>query len=108
MLSGYRIMWLCVMFDLPTDTQSDRKAASGFRKNLLNMGFEMAQFSVYIKFCANSESIATHIKKIESFLPAGGQISILQFTDKQYERIINYKGGKKAAVKNAPDPFDLY
>ncbi len=108
MLSGYRIMWLCVMFDLPTETADDRKAASGFRKNLLNMGFEMAQFSVYIKFCANSESVATHIKKIEALLPKGGKISVLQFTDKQYERMINYVNGKRAGIKTAPDPFDLY
>ena len=33
-LNGYRIMWLFVFFDLPTETPKDRKNASGFRNNL--------------------------------------------------------------------------
>ena len=32
--SEYRIMWLLVFFDLPTDTKKERKAASDFRKRL--------------------------------------------------------------------------
>ena len=38
-LNGYRIMWLFVFFDLPTDTKKDRKNASGFRNKLLKDGF---------------------------------------------------------------------
>ena len=49
-LSGYRIMWIIVMFDLPTDTKSQRKAAGGFRNFLLDEGFERSQFSVYARF----------------------------------------------------------
>lgn len=32
--SEYRIMWVLVFFDLPTDTKKDRKAHALFRKNL--------------------------------------------------------------------------
>jgi CRISPR-associated protein Cas2 len=108
MLSGYRIMWVFVMFDLPTDTKADRKAASDFRHDLLDMGFEMAQFSVYMRFCANSEQTSTYIKRIEEALPAGGKVSILQFTDKQYGRTINYVGRKKLEQKTAPEPFNIF
>ena len=54
-LSGYRIMWLFVLFDLPVGTKKERKAATKFRLSLLDMGFEMSQFSVYLKFCAGKE-----------------------------------------------------
>ena len=52
LLSGYRLMWIMVMFDLPVVDPHDRKAATGFRNALLDMGFEMAQFSVYMRFCS--------------------------------------------------------
>lgn len=48
-LNGYRIMWLFVFFDLPTETKKDRKNASGFRNQLLKDGFSMMQYSVYIR-----------------------------------------------------------
>ena len=33
--SEYRIMWVLVFFDLPTDTKKERKAAADFRKQLI-------------------------------------------------------------------------
>ena len=53
-LSAYRIMWIFIMFDLPVTTKPERKEASAFRNYLLDLGFEMSQFSVYLKFCASS------------------------------------------------------
>jgi CRISPR/Cas system-associated protein endoribonuclease Cas2 len=47
-LNKYRIMWLFVFFDLPTETKKDRRNAQQFRKNLLKDGFTMMQFSVYM------------------------------------------------------------
>ena len=37
--SEYRIMWVLVFFDLPTDTKKERKAAADFRKRLISDGF---------------------------------------------------------------------
>ena len=42
--SEYRIMWILVFFDLPTDTKKDKKAYALFRKNLRRDGFTMFQF----------------------------------------------------------------
>lgn len=52
-LSGYRAVWLIVLCDLPVGTKSERKAATGFRNTLLDLGFAMSQFSVYLKACAD-------------------------------------------------------
>ena len=46
--SEYRIMWVLVFFDLPTDTKKERKAAAEFRKQLISDGFIMFQFSIYM------------------------------------------------------------
>ena len=37
-LSEYRIMWLFVFFDLPTETKNERKAAADFRKRIVADG----------------------------------------------------------------------
>ena len=108
MLSGYRLMWVAVMFDLPVVEKKERKAATDFRKTLLDMGFEMAQFSVYMRFCTSQAQIDTYCKRVEDGLPEGGKINILIFTDKQYERIISYCGKAKQAAKKSPDQFELF
>src|SRR5690606_10848323 len=52
-LTQYRSMWVLVLFDLPTETRKERKAAGMFRKKLLDDGFQMFQFSIYLRFCAS-------------------------------------------------------
>ena len=101
-------MWIVVMFDLPVIEREERKAATTFRNDLLDMGFEMSQFSVYVRFCSSPTQIETYCKRIENSLPQGGKVSILQFTDKQYERIISYHGIKKQPAQKPPDQFDLF
>ena len=71
------------MFDLPVLEKVERKAASDFRKTLLDMGFEMSQFSVYLRLCTSHTQLDTYSKRVESVLPKGGKVHILQFTDKQ-------------------------
>lgn len=107
-LNAYRIMWLFVLFDLPTNTKKERKAASKFRKDLLNNGFTMMQYSVYTRHCASRESANVHIKRIKSMLPSAGQVSIAQITDKQYENIVNYWGVKTDPLPDQPKQLELF
>ena len=108
MLSGYRLMWMVVMFDLPVVEKAERKAATDFRNALLDMGFKMSQFSVYMRFCTGPMQVETHCKRVESALPEGGKVNIIQFTDKQYERIISFHGNRKQTANKTPDQFDLF
>lgn len=108
MLSGYRIMWILVMFDLPVVSKKERREATQFRNALLDMGFEMSQFSVYMRFCTSTTQVETFCRKVQQSLPKGGQVNILQFTDKQYEKIIAYRGQAKQADNKTPDQFDLF
>lgn len=101
-------MWMLVMFDLPVVEKTERKAATDFRNRLLDMGFEMSQFSVYLRFCTSAAQVDTYCKQVENALPEGGKVNILQFTDKQYERIISFHGRGKLPAKKAPDQFDLF
>ena len=106
-LSGYRLMWLMVMFDLPVVTAPERKAATGFRNHLLSLGFEMSQFSVYLRFCTSHKQAQTLCNRIEEGLPSGGRVNVLEFTDKQYERTRSYRGKTHSSPKT-PDQFSLF
>jgi CRISPR-associated protein Cas2 len=55
MLTGYRLMWIMVIFDLPVGTKVKRRAATNFRNFLLDEGFGMSQFSVYMRFCGGKD-----------------------------------------------------
>ena len=43
--SEYRIMWVLVLFDLPTETKKDKKAYADFKKNLQRDGFTVSDCS---------------------------------------------------------------
>lgn len=107
-LNAYHIMWLFVFFDLPTNTKKERKAAGRFRKNLLQDGFTMMQYSVYIRHCASKESATVHEKRIKSVIPEKGQVSILSVTDKQYGQIMNYWGKAEKALPEGPKQLELF
>ena len=82
--SEYRIMWVLVLFDLPTETKKERQTHAKFRKRLLEDGFTMFQFSIYMRHCASRENADVHIKRVKSFLPEKGYVGILCITDKQF------------------------
>lgn len=99
--SEYRIMWVLVLFDLPTETKKEKIAYSDFRKNLQRDGFTMFQFSIYVRHCASQENAEVHIKRVKSFLPEHGQIGIMCITDKQFGNIELFYG-KKVQPPNTP------
>jgi CRISPR-associated protein Cas2 len=107
-LSGYRFMWIFVMFDLPVTTKAQSKAATQFRQFLLDEGFEKSQFSVYARFCNGKERFEAYMRRIESNLPGNGEVQVLTFTDKQYENIIRFSGRRRGPAKKNPDQLALF
>ena len=99
--SEYRVMWILVFFDLPTETKKDKKAYTDFRKNLQRDGFTMFQFSIYVRHCASKENMEVHMKRVRSFLPEFGKVGMLSITDRQFGEIEIFYG-KKAVEPNAP------
>jgi len=87
MNSAYRLMWMMVMFDLPTLTKRERKRAHDFRQYLLDEGFTMEQLSVYMRFIGSREKSEAFIKRIKANIPPLGNVKILCFTDKQFATI---------------------
>lgn len=101
-------MWVLVLFDLPTDTKTDRKRATKFRKELLDDGFGMFQFSIYTRFCASRENANVHIKRIKSILPKNGKVAIMQITDKQFGMIELFYGKTEQKATAPPQQLELF
>ncbi len=107
-LNAYRIMWLFVFFDLPVETKKARKAATRFRKDIMQDGFTMMQFSVYIRHCPSGENADVHLKRVQKAIPEKGQVSILRVTDKQYGEIYNYWGKEEKPLDPGPQQLELF
>lgn len=95
------------MFDLPVLTSEERKQASRFRLDLLDEGFEMAQLSVYLRYCSGKEEVESRVKRVVNFMPNGGKVDILTFTDRQYENIVSFNLGSRRVRKN-PAQYRLF
>lgn len=101
-------MWMLVTFDLPVETKKQRAAATKFRHALLDLGFEMSQFSNYLRFCNGKEQFQAYLRKVEAVLPAWGDVYVFQFTDRQYENIVRFSDqGRRRQQKN-PEQIALF
>ena len=98
---GLNSMWIIVLFDLPTDSKEARKQYSVFRKQLLNDGFRMMQYSVYIRHSASEENAQVHMKRVKLALPPHGEVRIVKITDKQFARIEVFYGKKRKAIEKS-------
>ena len=94
-------MRVMVFFDLPVKTKSERATATRFRKELIQEGYYMVQFSVYARICSGVESAHTHIERLKNFAPESGSIRCMLVTEKQYSSIIVFAGKKKKEEKPA-------
>lgn len=104
----YRIMWILVFFDLPVITKKERKIAAKFRKEIMADGFNMFQFSIYVRHCASRENAEVHIKRVKRLLPENGHVGILCITDKQFGMMEIFYGHKKAEKIKVPQQLELF
>lgn len=101
-------MWVIAMFDLPTDTPKVRKAYTRFRKNLLDDGFTMMQYSIYSRHCASIENAEVHTKRMGEVVPSEGEVRILTITDNQFSRIAVYVGKKRQETPPSPSQLEFF
>ena len=106
--SEYRIMWVLVFFDLPTETKKERKEYAQFRKKLITDGCTMFQFSIYLRHCPSRENADVHIKRVKSSLPPAGQVGIISITDKQFGDMEIFAGKKKMAHQEPTQQLELF
>jgi CRISPR-associated protein Cas2 len=101
-------MWVLVFFDLPTETKKQRSVATKFRKSLLDDGFNMFQFSIYLRHCPSKENTEVHIKRVKKSLPEEGKIGILSITDKQFGQMELFFAKKETDLPTMPQQLELF
>jgi len=107
-LNQYRIVWVFVFFDLPTETQIERRHYARFRKMLLKDGFTMLQYSIYIRHSKSIENAQVHIRRVKSFLPPDGEIIVFTLTDKQFGMMEFFHGKSPTGRPGTPQQLELF
>ncbi len=107
-LSGYRSVWLLVLFDLPVTTREARKEYARFRKVLLREGFTMLQFSVYARFLASEAAAEPYKRRLETELPDNGEVRLLSITDRQFGKMVIFFGKRRREVEKKPRQLLLF
>jgi CRISPR-associated protein Cas2 len=92
--TSYRVMRLLVLFDMPVETDDERREYVHFRKFIMDDGFLMLQYSVYSRFCANDSDSEKHINRIKGTKPKYGNIRIISLTDNQFSSMVVVQGEK--------------
>ena len=107
-LNQYRSMWVLVLFDLPTETKKERRVAAQFRKKLIQDGFSMFQFSIYLRFCPSRENADVHTKRVKSCLPKHGKVGVLRITDRQFGLMELFHGAKEVEKEQPVQQLELF
>ena len=107
-LNEYRVLWVLVFFDLPTETKKERSVASKFRKEILRDGFAMFQFSIYLRHCSSRENAEVHIKRVKRLLPSKGHVGIMTITDKQFGMMELFYGKEEKSLPHTPQQLELF
>ncbi len=97
-----------VFFDLPTETKKERKNAAKFRKQIMEDGFTMFQFSIYLRHCPSKENADAHIRRVKSILPESGDVGILCVTDKQFGAMELFHGQREEVKRLGPQQLELF
>jgi len=107
-LNKYRVLWILVFFDLPTETKKEKKAHAKFRKEIMQDGFVMFQFSIYLRHCNSRENAEVHLKRVKRLLPEKGRVGILTITDKQFGDMDLFTGQEISKRPDTPQQLELF
>lgn len=96
------------MFDLPVKSAKERKEATRFRKHLLDLGFAMAQYSVYVQYLPLASRLSVLVKSIKSELPRGGDVRILNVADNQWAKTVRFSNQTETVTEESPPQLTIF
>lgn len=89
-MSAFKIMWLVVMFDLPTQTKKDRKRYRWLSRYLDAQSYVRLQYSIYAKVFNSLGSANNGKRRLRNFVETNikkGNVRMLLFTDTQFGKM---------------------
>lgn len=94
-----------VMFDLPTETNEDKRNYRKFRRTLIKNGFIMMQESVYCRMILNQSIERTLIETIKKNKPPKGLVQLMTVTEKQFAKTIYIAGQSENDIVDSDERF---
>ncbi len=106
----FKMGWLMVAFDLPVVTKEQRKRATDFRKFLVDDGYSMMQWSVYVRACVSFARQETHLSRLKAHIPEEGSVRAILITRAQWERsyVIHGKPASEVPPEDMPEQILLW
>lgn len=102
-------VWIMAMFDLPTVTAEEKRAATAFRHLLEDNAFHRVQWSVYARYLHNAVSAVPLVTRLRTNLPDRGALCVLRLTDAQWATADRYIGrAKQLREGNVPTQLVLF
>lgn len=80
-------MRILVFFDLPTETNENKRNYRKFRKVLIKNGFLMLQESVYTRMLITPSAGQALLNVIKKNKPPEGLVQIMTVTEKQFSKM---------------------
>ena len=94
---------MIVFFDLPTESDADRRAYRKFRRMLVKNGFIMMQESVYCRMVLNATVQKSVTDVIRREKPPEGIVQLLTVTEKQFAGMTYITGSYKTDVLDSDE-----
>lgn len=94
-------MVLLLSFDLPRDTKEERKEAAEYRKRLVELGFDMKQYSLYEREVLTVETRNHLIEILEDEVPKNGLITLYVLPDEVNKKQITILGENVPKLGNS-------
>lgn len=109
-IKKFKMGWMIVAFDLPVGTKEERKSAFGFRKFLLDDGYQMMQFGVYLRPLVSYARMQTHVRRLREHTPPNGAVRAIFVTESQWERsyVVYGKSRTPREPEKIPEQLHLW
>ncbi|KAB8293618.1 CRISPR-associated endonuclease Cas2 [Bifidobacterium avesanii] len=101
-------MWCLVMFDLPVKTKKQRHRATEFRNLLIDMGYAMVQYSVYVRYTPTQAGNRSTVQTIKEHLPPDGLVRVVHLSDHQWSSSLRFSSLKQESESETPELFTLF
>ncbi|CCK84272.1 CRISPR-associated protein cas2 [Lactobacillus equicursoris 66c] len=93
-------MVLLLSFDLPRNTKEERKEAAEYRKRLVELGFDMKQYSLYEREVESEETRKHLIKTLKEEVPDDGMITLYLLPNEVNDKQITILGSEVTLSTN--------
>ncbi|EJE4092290.1 CRISPR-associated endonuclease Cas2 [Enterococcus faecalis] len=82
------------LFDLPFETKQEQKEYRIFRKNLLENGFIMLQYSIYYRSLPNRSALKKYETILKRKVPRSGNVRLLYVSEIQFQDMLLLAGSR--------------